>query len=275
MTRNVKTRLVPLCSIVTGIGLLAAGCTDDATPARLDEQPFNCNASSATFQLDRADVSAGVAQTIDLDGNGKPDDALGRAHDLVTGLAPNFDAKARFRDRLASDVGWSLKVSQCGNGDVRVTFDPRDNAHPFHSAVGTIDSSGHFTAEDGNASVPLLALADATGAAGDDPGWRTGDALTINAVRTGDELEGVFAFALPTKIVKTDLAAPIAAFLSSQPADDTMRSTADRNRDGVVTADEVAATTTYQGMTEADLDMTIDGEPQTSIAFRFHATAMR
>lgn len=274
MTRNARTSLGPLCWIVTGIGLAAAGCTDSDTQ-RLDERPLSCPAAETTFGIDRADISAAVAQEIDLDGNGKPDDALGQAHDLVAGFAPAFDMTERFRGRLASDVAWPLTVSDC-DGEVRVTFGRPDSALPHvHSAVGTITPTGAIFAEDGTGRVPLLALADATSVAGDDAGWRTGDALTIRAVRTGNELEGVFAFALPTKLVKAELAAPIAAFLNTQPADDTMRATADANRDGVVTADEVAATTTYQGMTQADLDLTIDGEPQTSIAFRFHATAMR
>lgn len=274
MTRTALTSLGPLCWIVTGIGLLAAGCTDEALD-RKDDVPMGCVPVETTFALERADISAAVAQEIDLDGNGKPDDALGQAHDLVAGFAPAFDMTERFRARLATDVAWSLTIAEC-DGGVRVTFPRPDNALPhFHSAVGTITASGHLFADDGNGRVPLLALADATGTTGDDPGWRTGDALTFQAVRTGDELDGVFALALPTRVVKADLAAPIARFLDSQPADETMRAMADANRDGVVTAEEVAATTTYQGMTQADLALTIDGEPQTSIAFRFHATAMR
>lgn len=274
MTRNAMTCLGPVCWIVTGIGLLAAGCGDSGTPERLDDQPFGCTPAETTYALDRADISAVVAQEIDLDGDGRPDDALGRAHDLVAGFAPAFDMTERFRARLATDVAWSFQIAEC-QGEVRVTFAPTDTALPHHAAVGTISPSGEMFAEDGTGRVPLLALADATGTAGDDAGWRGGDLLTIRAVKHGDEIDGVFALALPTRIVQAELAAPIAAFLMTQPADETMRATADANRDGVVTADEVAATTTYRGMTQADLDLTIDGEPQTSIAFAFHATAMR
>ncbi len=274
MLPNAKTSLVPLCSIVTGIGLLAAGCGDNLAPDRLDDVSLPCPDEQMTFKLDRADVSAVVAQEIDLDGNDRPDNALGRAHDLVAALAPGFNTTDRFRGRLATDVAWTITLDRCKE-DVRVTIAPTDTGLPHYPrAAGIVSPDGVLFAEDGTGQVPLLALADATGT-NTNAGWRTGDALTIRAKLDGDTLSGVFAMALPTATVKADLAAPIAEFLTTEPADNAMRIVADANKDDVVTAEEVAATTTYGGMTQSDLSLVIDGEPQTSIAFRFHATARR
>jgi hypothetical protein len=274
MPRNVKTCRARVWWIVTGIGLVAAGCGDNLAPDRLDEVPLPCSPVTTTFALDHADPSAVVAQELDLDGDHRPDDALGRAHDLITAFAPDFEASGRFGGRLATDVAWSLTLDRCDD-EVRIGLAPTDTALPrLARAAGTITADGQLTAEDGQARVPVLALADATGTLGD-PGWRTGDALTIRATLDGDSLSGVFALALPTAMVRAELAAPIATFLTAQPATQEMRVVADADHDGVVTAAEVAATPTYQNMTQSDLELLIDEAPQTSIAFRFHATARR
>lgn len=257
--------------IVTGIGLVVAGCGDNLAPDRLDDVPLPCGPVTTTFEIDHADPSAIVAQEIDLDGDHRPDDALGRAHDLIAGFAPDFKAAERFGGRLATDVAWTLALDEC-NGEVRVSIAPTDTGVPqLPRAAGQIKPDGTLTAEDGQAQLPLLALADATGTQRD-PGWRIGDALTIRATLDGDSLSGVFAMALPTELVRADLAAPIGEFLTAQPATQELRLAVDANHDGVVTAAEVATTTTYQGMTQSDLGLVLDGQPQTSIAFRFHAT---
>lgn len=270
MPRNVQNLRAALWSTLLGFGLLATGCGDDL-PARTGDEPLPCEAVTTTYGIDHADLSAVVAQEIDLDGDHRPDDALGRAHDLLTAFAPDFDVSGRFGDRLATDIAWNIRVDQC-NGHVRVGIGPTDTGLPH--AAGAVLGNGELTAEDGQAQLPLLALADASGTTSD-PGWRVGDAVTIKATLAGDSLDGVFAMAVPTAMVRAELAAPITAFLDAQPVDNALRAATDLDHDGVVTAAEVTATSTYDAMTQSDLELTIDGEPQTSIAFRFHATALR
>jgi hypothetical protein len=274
MPRNVKTSRAGLWWIVTGIGLFAAGCGDSLAPDRLDDEPLPCGPLTTTFKLDHANPSARVAQSIDLDGDHRPDDALGRAHDLIAAFAPDFAVSERFGARLATDVAWSVTVDQC-EGNVRVTIGP-DGTGRAHlpRAAGRISADGQLDATDGQAQLPLLALADATDTI-TDPGWRIGDAVTLQATLTGDTLSGVFAMALPTETVKADLAAPIAAFLTAQPPTQAMRVITDADHDNVVTATEVTATSTYQGMTQSDLTLVLDDRAQTSIAFQFTATAVR
>ncbi len=270
MPRNVKNLSAALSTVI-GIGLLASGCADNVD--QRTDQPLPCTATSTVYGIDHADLSVVATDEIDLDGDHRPDNALGRAHDLMVAFAPEFDMSGRFGGRLATDIAWKIKVDQCG-GKVHVSMTPDVNAAPHYPAVGTITAGGLVAADNGVAYLPLLALADATGT-NPDPGWRAGDALTIRATVTGDSIEGVFAMAVPTATVRADLAAPIAAFLTTQPADDALRAATDADHDGVVTTAEVAGTSTYTAMTQSDLDLAIDDQPQTSVAFRFHATAQR
>lgn len=270
MPRNATTSLVATCSILTGIGLLAAGCTDSS--AGRADAPLPCGTPvTRTFAIDHANPSAAVAQDIDLDGDDKPDDALGRANDLVAGFAPTFSIADRFAARLNTDIAWELQLDQCGD-DTRVTIGPRPDGTglPHLARAQGRFEAGTLTAADGQARLPLIALADAQRTIAD-PGWVVGDAVAMHLTLDGGTASGVFAMALPTETVRADLAAPIAAFLTAQAADQPMRVVADANHDGVVSADEVTATNTFQGMTDSDLEMEIDGAPQTSIAFRFTA----
>ncbi len=77
--------------------------------------------------------------------------------------------------------------------------------------------------------------------------------MTIRATLDCDDLTGVFAMALPTEMVRADLAAPIAAFLTAQPATLEVRAATDTDHDGVITAAEVAATSTYGAMTQSEM----------------------
>ncbi len=269
MSLNVKTSRAPLWWIVAGIGLVVTGCADDPA-GRRDDNPLPCIPEAQIYEIQHVDPSAYTAQIIDLDGDKHPDDSLGRAHDLITAFAPAFDVADRFDARLATDVKWRIVTEQCEH-DVRVTVDaPEIYARQAPRAAGGITDDGVIEASDGVGQLPLIALADAANASSD-PGWRTGDAMTVRATVHGDTLEGVFAFALPTDTVRADLAAPLAAFLTAQPVDQALRVVTDSDHDGIVTAAEIAATTTYKAMTQSDLTLVIDAQPQTSISFRFVA----
>ena len=97
MLRNGKTFLSPLCSIVTGIGLLAAGCTNTETPAPDGDVNFGCVSEETTFAIDHTELQA------------------------VDGVAPSSEEMRQFRGKLPTERAQTLKVKEC-EGQVHVTF---------------------------------------------------------------------------------------------------------------------------------------------------------
>lgn len=282
--------LVGVCPILTGIGLMS-GCSDTPDTSRLDDAPLACKVPERTvYRITSVDPSLRQAHVIDLDGDGVADDALGRAHDMIAGADPSFAVAPRFGARLApdGDVTWLVAVDRCGS-DARVTVDEglliSRSGEPLAPevlprAVGTLRDSV-LEARDGQAHVPLAALADVEGnIRGADPArWITGEALTVKATFVShegapDELDGVFAVAIDRATAQRELAPPIAAFLTAQPADDWLKAGADGNADGIVTAQEVVATTPFSDATAGDVVVDRMSEPAVSLALRFHAVRL-
>jgi hypothetical protein len=138
-------------------------------------------------------------------------------------------------------------------------------------AVGTLRDSV-IDARDGQTHVPLGALADV---AGTDPArWITGEDLTVRATVLPDQLDGVFAFAIDPSVAQGELAPPIAAFLTAQPATDWLKAGADSNHDGTITEAEVEATTPFADATAGDVTVPHLPAPAVSLALRFHATRL-
>jgi hypothetical protein len=279
------SKLAILGGVVTGFGLMSGGCSD-SPDNRLDDEPAACTATTEVYRMTTVDPSLRVAHTLDLDANGKPDDALGEAHDVISGVDPAFAVAPRIAPRLASDVPWLVAVDRCGT-DVRVTIDegmvlPGDATpvmpQELPRAVGTV-RDGVIDARDGQLHVPLGVLADATDAL--PPRWVLGDALAIRATLDDDALDGVFAAAIDRDTSRAELAPPIAAFLTAQPADDILRLGADGDQDGTVTAAEVTATQPFADATVGDVrPVAPDGTPRfagpaVSLALRFHAVRIR
>ena len=276
--------------IVSGIGL-AAGCTDTAPPARLDDAPFTCAPDAHDYRFTAIDPAVASADKIDLDDNGTLDDALGHGHVVIAALAPAFAVAPRFGARLAGDVPWVMSVERCGDA-ARVTIDrgatlgdgttelfvPR----VLPRAVGAVRGAS-LSAHDGMARVPVAALADPldlTQSASS--GWLAGDGLAIAATfRDDGSLDGVLAVGLPSADARAAIAPPLAAFLSAQPASSPLRTGADADHDGTVTAEEVEASDMFQHITSGDVTILApDGIPRsdalsTSIAFAFHAQRIR
>jgi hypothetical protein len=228
---------------------------------------------------------------IDLDGDGSPDNALGEAHDEIAGVDPGFAVAPRFAARLASDTPWLLAVDRCGD-DVRVTIDegmllPGDSLpqmpEQLPRAVGTLRDSV-LEARDGQAHVPLEAMADASRAL-PAPRWMLGDGVVIRATllegADAETLDGVFGVALDSDAARAALEPPVAAFLTAQPADDVLKLGADGNGDGVITAAEVGGTQPFENATAGDVTpIAPDGTPRfdkpaVSLALRFHAVRIR
>ncbi|MBV8757940.1 MAG: hypothetical protein JO257_11710 [Deltaproteobacteria bacterium] len=263
-----------------------AGCADTSdTNARLDDTPLACRPERTVYRIASVDPSLKLAHVIDLDGDGQPDDALGRAHDVIAGAEPSFAVAPRFSARLADDLPWLIATDRCGD-EVRVTIDegmvlPGDSEPRMPEllprAVGTLRDSV-LEARDGQTHVPLGALADV---AGTEPArWVTGEALTVRATvlaATSErpaELDGVFAFALDPSVAQGELAPPIATFLTAQPATDWLKAGADGNHDGIVSEQEVAATTPFADATAGDVTVPRLAGPGVSLALRFHAVRL-
>ena len=283
------SKLSILGGVVTVFGLMSGGCSD--SPAnRLDDEPPSCTAETRVYRITSVDPSLHVAHTIDVDADGKPDDALGEAHDRIAGVDPAFAVAPRIAPRLADDVPWLIAVDRCGD-DVRVTIDegvmlPGDATpmmpEQLPRAVGVL-RDGVVDARDGQLHVPLGALADASNAL--PPRWVLGDAVTIRATLVegtdAETLDGVFGAAIDRDTARAELAPPIAAFLTAQPADDILRLGADGDQDGIVTAAEVTATQPFAEATLGDVNPTApDGTPRfdapaVSLALRFHAVRIR
>jgi len=276
------------CSILTVFGLMSAGCSDtpDESGKRLDDAAMTCSPERTVYRITSVDPSLSQAHRIDLDGDGVPDNALGQAHDTIAGVDAAFAVDPRFDARLASDVAWLVAVDRCGS-DVRVTIDegmvlPGDPTPEMPGelprAVGTQHDS-EIEARDGQVHVPLGALADVAHAL--PTRWITGEGLTVHATVLPDELDGVFAMGIDPSDARGELAPPIAAFLTARPADDLLRAGADGDRDGTVTATEVAATTPFADATAGDVTLVApDGTPRlagpaVSLALRFHAVRIR
>ena len=283
-----------LAGIVTALAL-GAGCaaaSSEAVVNRLDDEPMTCTPENRLYQLVSIDPAVRVANHLDIDGNGQMDDELGHAHDAITSIDPQFAVGPRFVTRLANDVPWLVSVDRCGD-EARVSIDRGVQVGAGASglwisgqgprAVGTL-RDGLLVARDGTASVPLTALADALSTA-TTAGWTPSDGLVVRATTsdTGyfEVLEGVFATTLDPEIARTRLAPPIAAFLTAQPTDDWMRSGADSDHDGVVTAVELEASPTFRGLVTGDVTVVApDGTPRTaipqsSLAIAFTAVRIR
>jgi hypothetical protein len=150
-------------------------------------------------------------------------------------------------------------------------------------AVGTL-KNGVLEARDGQAHVPLAAMADASHALAA-PHWILGDGVVIRATllegADTETLDGVFGVALPDGTARGEHEPPLAAFRTAQPADDLLKLGADGNGDGVITDAELGGTQPFQNATAGDVSpVAPDGTPRfdkpaVSIALRFHAVRIR
>ena len=276
--------------MVMGIGLMSAGCTDTPDTTRLDDTPMGCTAETRVYQILSVDPALSVAHRVDLDDDGSPDNALGEAHDMIAGVDPQFAVAPRFAERLATDVPWLIAVDRCGD-EARVTIDlgvPAKGDAPqmpkvLPRAVGFLRDSV-LEAKDGQARVPLAAMADASRAI-EAPKWSLGDGVVIRATllegADAETLDGVFGVAIDHDTARTELGRPLAAFLTAQPADDLLKRGADGNGDGVITTAELDGTQPFQNATVGDvLPLAPDGtprfdQPAVSLALRFHAVRIR
>jgi hypothetical protein len=274
---------------VTGIALVSAACTDTAAntgTTRLDDAAMTCAPPAVEYRLTSVDPSVRAARTLDLDSNGTLDDALGAAYDTLAVIEPSFAMSPRFDARLAADVPWLVAVDRCGE-DVRFTIArgfSLDGAPPqvernLPRAVGAPDA-GAIVARDGEAEVPLVALADPLGTSG--IGWIRADGVVVSAVVTDDAIEGVFVAALDVTDARAQLAPPLAAFLDALPPADPLRTAAVAADAGSVTAAAVADSALFRELVTGDVTVRApdgtprgDGTQRVSIAFAFHGVRAR
>jgi hypothetical protein len=196
--------------------LAAAGCTDAAATA-----PPTCG-DPTWYRIDHVDLPVrfgdDVTRGLDLDGDGKVDNLLGRLLAGVRAADPTIDIETAANAQLAASATWFAGVRACDDG-------PRYE-------LG--DSGGGDVA-------PITAFFDPTGTYAPIAWARIGDLHTQLTI-AGDHLDGVVGFTMPGA-ARRAMVEPYAAYLSAELAAGTSSFAAqmDTNHDGVVTGDELLA----------------------------------
>lgn len=226
----------------------------------------------------------GAAQlALDLDGDGAPDNRLGRLHATLAGFFSDWRPDEHLTARVGGArpaLSWIMTVERCDgaiavdlargtdDGAGGVTIDPGDDA-----AVGGVAPGGSGRAFDGTGELPLLGFTDGLGLA-DDAGWvpARGLAVALAAEPDAAELDATIGAGLDL----TDLALePVAGFLTRH-AGSTLARALDRDGDDVITVAELRASEAVAALIARDVDVAgTDGVlDHVSIAFTVHATRL-
>jgi hypothetical protein len=281
----VLTRLVSFL-IVLPLAGLAACAVDDPPPAAACDAP-------RYYLIDRVDLpdrpGDGAAVGLDLDGDGRHDNAYAALVDFVSHSNDDLrDLDARVGDRFARhDVLWLIGVRECDGGEREVelrhgVLAGRRDATGASAAIQLVgdampfparrDPAGSVVADGGEGDVPLTALVDPVGTFAP-MAWRTAGRAAVRLSIDGDALTGTVAFAVHVPAATHDLVAPFAAYLSGELAVGVSPFAArlDGDHDGVCTADELLASDIGRSLTAPDvsIDRAYDGF---SFGIAVHAT---
>lgn len=246
-----STRSFALATV--GAAALIGACTTDDPGVRPGSSPLTCGAAPAHYLVDRVDVpvKSGDANRLglDLDDDHTRDNALGLAATTLASAHPDdFDPSTAATAALTTGrVAWILSTTTCG-GEVRVVVERAtdvDGDGRYELDTGTeipaggTASAGHLVARDGRGRAPLATLTDPLGTFVA-PGWTDADALGVDLMVTGDQLDGVVGFGLPMPEALPVLAGPLAAYFTAQLAAGTSDWAAriDVDHDGVITPAE-------------------------------------
>lgn len=280
-----RVRILPFTSLgsVVVSGSIAAmlapsiACTDGAS---VDPTPVACVPS--VYRIESVELprsGSGAAQiAIDLDGDGAPDNRLGRLHATLAAFFDDWRPDKRLTDRLtAHDLAWFVTVQRCDgalaidlaegrdpDGDGRYQLTPGDDA-----AIGD-----DVRAADGIAELPLLGFTDALGLA-TGPGWVTarGVAVTLQAQDTGanhDQLDAIVGVGVE---LDDRALAPVAAFLTLHLGDSVVARALDGDDDATISVAELRASPTVAALIAPDVDVdSADGVlDRVSLGFTLHA----
>lgn len=190
-----------------------------------------------------------AAQGLDLDGDGRADNALGSLTYAVSALNPDVgDLDAKAAARLAGETTWRLEVRACDDGQ--------------HLAIG--DSGG------GDA-VPITILVDPVGDFTPVAWVRVGRVAGKLAL-TDDSADGVIGFAIPVPDAAHAVLAPMAAYLSAELAagKSPVAASMDVDHDGAVSVGELQASG-WATRVANDLARDADGAAGMSAGVQLHA----
>ena len=265
-------------AIGTVLGLF--GCASD-TPGRSPDDAADPGACPLTaYRARHVEIPASFADAIafafDLDADGTRDNWLGFASAAVHAMSPRFDLARVVDARLAAGLDWVVAIDRCN-----------DDAPPASIALGrgvTTDDGLHVVLDDaaapaagpelagGTFTIPLGVLSDAVG--GSQPAWARAPLGRARLVALADETITVeVGFAIASGDITAVVAPNLAAYFTQQLAagESDFALIADADGDGVVTTEELLATSTARSLLAADLDAEALGGPGSSVGIRIEA----
>ncbi|MBP6633411.1 MAG: hypothetical protein KBG28_14380 [Kofleriaceae bacterium] len=183
---------------------------------------------------------------------------LGAAYGALSNVHPRFDAAPTVAARLTRDLVWNARLYRCDDdGDqhftVAVALTGADEAGT-EAALGTIDGQRAVLDEPGRPWMPVAALADPLGTS--DPGGLIGryGRMIVDGWDT-EQPRLLVGAGFAQSWIELVLADPIAAFFTDRLAanDSTYALELDSDDDGVVSPDELRASSLYRSLLAADL----------------------
>lgn len=253
------------------MGWLQAGCL-----AQGEMEPSTCNANAQHYTIRRAVLPRNFINAdkwgFDFNRDGKLDNALGNAAVTVSQFVHEFNPEPQTSERLAHDA-WRLIVYRCSDRTrARLSF---VSAAGQQSVLATmIGDSLQSDPDASDVAVPLTWLADAMGTA-KDAGWLTSFRVALNLRSSANSLAGRLTVALEPGDARAAMLVPLADFFTYAPTAKLARQALDQNRDGSVTANELAQSGSFQQLTSPDLTSGVLGVDQPTVSLGINIEAER
>ncbi len=257
--------------VLLGITLGWSGCV----PASAEAEYSMCNASPQAFVIRRAMLPRNFVNAdkwgFDFNADGKLDNALGNAAVSLAQFVDDFEPENQMNERL-QDGAWRLVLYRCADRSrariaLRSAFGEQS---VLATAIGDSLQSDQDTTE---VAIPLSWFADALGTT-DDAGWLMSHRASLHLRHQDQALTGRITVALNPLQARAALLVPLADFFTYTPTAKLARQALDNDRDGIVTANELARSGSFQQLTAADLPAGVPGvhQPTISLGIAIEAT---
>jgi hypothetical protein len=261
---------------------LGGACTEGG--AAVDPSPSTC--ATTAYRIDAVGLprsGTGAAQiALDLDGDGTPDNRLGRLNATLATFYSDWRPDERLTARLTGrDVAWLVTVEHC-EGEVAIDLmqgRDADGDGRFELApAGDAAIGDDLLASYGVAELPLIGFTDPLGLAAA-PGWvaARGVAVALRGQDTGPDLDQLDAVVGVGIELGDDALAPVAGFLTHHLGDSAVARALDADHDAVISVAELRASETIAALIADDVDVDgVDGVfDRVSLAFTIHARAVQ
>ena len=249
----------------------APGCV----PASADAEYSLCNASPENFVIQQARLPRNFINAdkwgFDFNQDGKLDNALGKAAVSLAQFAQDFNPETQMNERL-QDGAWRLVVYRCTD-HARARIVLRSSFGEQSVLATVIGDSLQSDPDTAEVAVPMTWFADALGTS-EDGGWLLSEHASLHLRYQGNELTGRLTVALDPMQARAALVLPLADFFTYTPSAKLVRQALDTNRDGIVTANELASSGSFLQLTAADLTSGVPGvhQPTVSLGVAIEAT---